>query len=374
MKYKDFKFVLLNENSDATRLTKLSFMNAIKTYNEKCIHVNQMIYRGSNGNYTNYSILTGNVGTRRSVETSNYYTMIFDELIEEKNKNYPLRSKSIICSTSKEYSSDFGDVYVIIPFKDVVVGVVNSMDIWDSTIKSLSIKEWNDIYDKHNISDDSIDKMAKDILDIDDHSFNEKFGGVSLSQLYNKEKDIAEQIKSQYSLDKLGFEFVKNEDINDIGNRSEVWIGDQCLCIKEDEYEQFIELAKILKDGGDLVYDASNNLDVSSYAKSYTDEGKSSSDKAASIELSKYNLKKLTWKLDDKLDLEDFLGVLRNNTTDLDDLESEVISDMENSLSDVVRLSDILTDNSIKYINDYVTFDGFQFKDVDGYTYYVIFD
>jgi len=65
---------------------------------------------------------------RYSRDNSNYYTLLFDNL----NKEYPKRTKSLICSlTNKSYLID-GELYRVIPIDGAKWGVLNTHDIYYS--------------------------------------------------------------------------------------------------------------------------------------------------------------------------------------------------------------------------------------------------
>jgi hypothetical protein len=82
---------------------------------------------------------------RKSQNTNNFYTEIFDNHPEM--QDFPKRSKSIICSTSKGYASAFGSVFAVIPVNGSKIGLVGEQDMWDlrTTLfgKSLSLIDAN---------------------------------------------------------------------------------------------------------------------------------------------------------------------------------------------------------------------------------------
>lgn len=60
----------------------------------------------------------------------NYYTLLLDNLPSW--KNYPKRSKSIVCSTNFWTSMRYGDVYLVLPCGDPTVAIAPKEDIWFS--------------------------------------------------------------------------------------------------------------------------------------------------------------------------------------------------------------------------------------------------
>lgn len=84
---------------------KLEIEEAIHLLNKHCknalwmLEENKSIYRGDVSNEKNsFTTIDTNLTTRKSQNTSNYYTMILDNHPEM--KDFPKRSKSLICSTS----------------------------------------------------------------------------------------------------------------------------------------------------------------------------------------------------------------------------------------------------------------------------------
>ena len=122
---------------------------AIKIINTKCkdafwmIHSNTPFYRGD-PNVPNdveelgFAIADPSKTERKSANTTNYYTVILDNI--PSMAEYPKRSKSFICTTSHLKARDFArqsTPYIIIPFDNVDIGVVNSGDLWDMSLDDL---------------------------------------------------------------------------------------------------------------------------------------------------------------------------------------------------------------------------------------------
>ena len=78
--------------------------------------------------------------TRKSENTSNWYTMIFDN--HPDMREFPKRSKSLICTTSftnaKAYGRTEKNVLAIIPFDHSAIGWTDKSDIWDLKLSTFS--------------------------------------------------------------------------------------------------------------------------------------------------------------------------------------------------------------------------------------------
>lgn len=87
------------------------------------------IYRGMN-NLKLLSLTNSNDFDRRSANTSNYYSWWIDN--NPTWKDYPKRSKSLICSTSVHQADRFGDVSLVIPSDSNKIGICSAEDLWYS--------------------------------------------------------------------------------------------------------------------------------------------------------------------------------------------------------------------------------------------------
>jgi hypothetical protein len=94
---------------------------------------------------------------RRSAGSPNYYTVFLDYLFQKKYPQFPLRSKSIICTTDYHYSGEFGNTVMVIPEDNSKIGDTLKMDIWDSVSSfdgaRLSLTEFNSLVFKMNVKE-----------------------------------------------------------------------------------------------------------------------------------------------------------------------------------------------------------------------------
>lgn len=68
---------------------------------------------------------------RRSLNITNYYTLLIDNLPSW--KAYPKRSRSIVGVTDPQTASDFGtNTYIVFPFDNSKIGICPKVDIWYS--------------------------------------------------------------------------------------------------------------------------------------------------------------------------------------------------------------------------------------------------
>jgi hypothetical protein len=77
---------------------------------------------------------------RKSENTSNFYTEIFDN--HPKMRDFPKRGESLICTTDFRTANSFGDqVYMVLPVKSAKIGEVGEFDIWDKMVDLFGFEE-----------------------------------------------------------------------------------------------------------------------------------------------------------------------------------------------------------------------------------------
>ena len=166
----------------------LSLEEAVDTVITHCrsnrgLYVKRAFYKGFKEDILkggeNYAIVDTRLTKRKSQNTPNFYTMILDDLAKE--NGFPLRSKSLVGSTSDSdadgYAGPYG-LFAMIPFDDAKVGFVNDTDMWDKFFRicgvSVSINEFSDgLHNVLDISDDSIDNIRDFGDKVQDHSSKE---------------------------------------------------------------------------------------------------------------------------------------------------------------------------------------------------------
>ena len=94
------------------------------------------IYRGLDSSFE-YCYIDPTKFNRKSANTSNYYTILFDEILPSW-KPYPLRSKSIICSSVMIGAAGYGDVFLVYPYNGSKIGVCSEDDLWYSFSNSFT--------------------------------------------------------------------------------------------------------------------------------------------------------------------------------------------------------------------------------------------
>jgi len=138
-------FMRLSQYLSESRSVEISYDEALKFFIQNFVDESTILYRGiyrktdTHGIY----IVDPSKHTRVSKDlVNNYYTLLIDNLPSW--KEYPKRSKSVICTTCFNTACIFGSPYFVIPEKHAKLGICRDSDFWLSFPKlGGSIKHLN---------------------------------------------------------------------------------------------------------------------------------------------------------------------------------------------------------------------------------------
>lgn len=198
------------------------------------------IYRGIHSSYDKYYLIQPAEFKRKSANTQNYYTWLFDE--SPYRGEYPKRSESIICSRSIGDASDYGELYRVIPFENGKIAETFESDFWYSFKVTM-----NDSLDMFNNSLRTAYAMFS--ADYDNPPFGDRYLNDGNKDIFFKQLQLffedGRQIYGAKSMDELyrkfdpeenGFELYEN--YTEFKNKkfeeesSEIWTDSPCLMIK----------------------------------------------------------------------------------------------------------------------------------------------
>lgn len=179
----------LNEET-TTYLTKnIKTENAIEILKTKCknslsdiLNNKFYLYKGISSN-ENFLLFDGQ-GTRKSAYTSNYYTLLFSDILESW-KNIPKRNKSLICSLKKSYAKTYGSLYYVIPYDDSsLFGFCDAEDFWNiiSSITNINIEN---VFKDSNISDLNFFNLLFSSAAISEKNLKEFLHTTTIDNLFN---------------------------------------------------------------------------------------------------------------------------------------------------------------------------------------------
>lgn len=209
------------------------------------------IYRGMHDNsniskQTGFSIVDTSATVRGSQNASNYYTVILDN--HPDRKQFPKRSRSFIGTIESISTHGYGDLFCIIPFDNVPIGIVNHRDIWDTEIsmfgRTFSIIAWNDLFESAGIQDtiESIKKFDSDLKAGNSSALRrfEKYFGVNPKKYSNI---FLETIWDAYSAKATGHSVATTATIEHklFNTDTEVWVGGKVVVICHEVWDKLLD-------------------------------------------------------------------------------------------------------------------------------------
>ena len=200
--------------------------------------------------------------TRVSRNTANYYTLLIDN--SPRWSKYPKRSKSIICSTSRETADLYGKVFVVIPKKGSSIGICPDNDIWASFSKidlanfgyvlndifnntPNCIKNPNTIHEllkNFEIFDNYIKNISNNWSELDkfikiDKTINSNFVSSLIDAILDENMKTIDFIEDTLDPEKNGFGLSKAGSFRIHGDY-EVWTDGESMLIPLALYKRFV--------------------------------------------------------------------------------------------------------------------------------------
>lgn len=182
---------------------------------------------------------------RRSENTTNFYTLIFDN--HPLYADFPKRSRSFIATTSLKRAEDYGDAYMLIPFDTAKIGVVGRPDLWNTTISLFGagtrvIERWNGYFPSVETGKTTLKEFDTKLKKGDAEAIKELRKALYilrdpssevLDELTNEySKKFLEHLYDAYSPDNTGFKWYYTSNMPKGLQDSEVWVGGKVVIIK----------------------------------------------------------------------------------------------------------------------------------------------
>jgi hypothetical protein len=183
-------------------------------------------------------------GKRKSQNTSNLYTQIFDS--NPANSSYPKRSESFICATTYEIASSYGKTTVMLPFDSTPIGVCPTDDLWDVKLR---FGGPNDYYLSINEVNDWLESVFTLSTDVDFNKFSTAISNATDAQLKRLKQELSfhtmeaitderlnevvERWKKLYTYEDQGFTLSHTHDIPGPGH--EVWFSAPCIAVPKSQ-------------------------------------------------------------------------------------------------------------------------------------------
>lgn len=248
MNFKDFltENEIKKENEDLYKkeISEEEVINHLKNIK---YDIGNPFYRGVSKSYDkDCYIIDPSKRTRKSISTTNHYTVLIDHF-SEKTK-YQKRSKSIIFTTKdgKAHAGTFGPkLMVVIPMSDSSIYTDSQVhDLWNIKFRDIrsSLVRLNALFSLSKIKSDSYDSIIKQITEIkldnmsDDEEIlvNKLFGG-------NIEKNHVKKIINKYynpkNLKFINHEF-KDYSYKENEDGFELWTESKVMLIESNLFEK----------------------------------------------------------------------------------------------------------------------------------------
>lgn len=216
-------------------------LELMKAHCKDALKLNEPLWRGMTGNGDAYT-LHGEASTRRSANTTNYYTVIMDHFLPP--LGYPKRSQSIILTNRVNIAIGFGRAYAIYPYDGVSIGVCFEHDLWESPSFRIGsygnhyrIHSWNTVWKDMALDPSSYYAFVDDIQEkmVDDSSFIED----KLIKIFGTPDNVEPALEKAYSVKTLKLELATTKTIENYNDRErELWIGGKCIAISAGMWHQ----------------------------------------------------------------------------------------------------------------------------------------
>jgi hypothetical protein len=237
---------------------------------------NKPFYRGMRGGL-GVSFVDLTKTTRKSENTSNWYTEIFDNHFEM--EDFPKRSKSLICTTDSDYAHGFGgQVYIVLPVKNAKIGEVLDEDMWEKTIDLFGNEEGINEMNKHlaniiflglktkDCSFRLLQKFDRMIKDEDGEVFHRIQNSDEYSGLLDSDEfvnEFLETILKAYSPHILGLQASTPATYTPYYMEQEVWFDTGAIIVPQDEWEKMrnvLESSRGINNWQDLLEAMKNEI------------------------------------------------------------------------------------------------------------------
>jgi hypothetical protein len=234
---------------------ELTVESALAVIKEHCsqslgmINGNSPLWRGMNNHSEDLLNIWPETGIRKSQNTTNQYTQLLSN--SPFMRGFPQRNKSIICSTSmavaRGYGGGYNNLFAIIPYDNVEIGVCPEDDLWDTMVE---VDEFN-WYGKMSMFNEWLDNHMR---------LPEQFADMKAA-LKNPDS-VAYKTVSRRFLDagrtddpealipilfkalqpkRLGFQLLSpSQFVANVPSRKECWVSGPCVAIRNTLWDYMI--------------------------------------------------------------------------------------------------------------------------------------
>lgn len=255
--------------TETSRSKPMEMDDALKFIQKNCKDALKAWKRGGHGDYifrglwspgTSQALeVQGNIEPpRKSRNTSNYYTLLLDNLPSW--RQYPRRGRSIICSSGYEKADAYGEVFYVFPVDGAKIGVCSDRDIFTSFMKvtkpyamnvfnatlqelvnsgtgTISETEWDNSWTRMSNKMKLFDKEYVESggghikVSTSEWGYNQQIAD-TIMNMYKKSKTMKETMDKLLDPSRNGFKLMKSGQ--KLPKDKEVWIEEKCILIRQD--------------------------------------------------------------------------------------------------------------------------------------------
>lgn len=222
------------------RSKPISFEEARELIHTKCkntIQQNGHYFRGIHKVRGDYLLFKSGNTERKSANTSNYYTLLLDNLPNW--KKFPKRSKSIICSSGIQKALDYGHVYDVYPYDSATVAVCPKDDLWSCFSDVGTLVGFNSFLDSFFRSEPKSYSEMLLILENDEHFIPRAKSRFNLSPRADsklEEYDIEGAFADIFDPRSNGFKLYRG--FQKITRDVEIWTDGPAILLKTGSYDE----------------------------------------------------------------------------------------------------------------------------------------
>ena len=224
------------------------------------------LWRGMRNHRQPIISIDPSTGLRQSENTSNYYTVLMDN--SPYFAGWPKRSRSLVCSTSRQYANAFADewgddgvLYAIFPSDGVKIAVCPGKDMWDTTIKLPRLgvafgkgKRYGDMSVFNNVLQRRFrlpDAYALIQQAVKTPEFAERLASFIHQSAPAEQKnslqpgEFLDYLQQQMAPANTGFELMSIADFSSSPPKNrECWVSGPVVAIRQDMYKKFLSAVK----------------------------------------------------------------------------------------------------------------------------------
>lgn len=188
---------------------------------------------------------------RKSQNTNNYYTMIWDHHPDW--QGWPKRSRSLIATSDISYAGDYGNRFAVIPYDGAKIGAVNSNDLHDIDVDvggyRASYPEINRALGRFWVPDTSYEELVQYVNGPDMQEYLDGANPLDLrgaiAKIITSAPTPMDGLNDLFSMSRMypkpTLHTTKTLQSAPGWDETEVWVSGPCILITKDAFDEIGE-------------------------------------------------------------------------------------------------------------------------------------